>query len=91
MSTVQHARDARADDYVAGFVSDDNWFRFNISLSHIHGDMQLKSYGRRWYADHHLCHAASAAIPSGFPRTNVITPDAMRRSVAARSGIRASQ
>jgi carbamoyltransferase len=73
---LQHARHARADDYVVGVVSEEDWFPFSTSLCLIHGDLQLKSYGRRWYADHHLSHAASAAIPSGFPRTNFITLDA---------------
>jgi len=74
--TLQHARYARAEDYVTGLISDDQLFCFNMSIALIHGDTQLKSYGRRWYADHHLSHAASTAIPSGFPRTNFITLDA---------------
>lgn len=74
--TLEHARYARADAYVAGTLPDDDWFSYSSSLSWLHGDAQLRTYGRRWYADHHLSHAASAAIPSGFPRTNVITLDA---------------
>ena len=72
----QHAERARAGAYVSERVSNADWFEFNTSLSLIHADTQLYTYGRRVYADHHLCHAASAAIPSGFPRTNFITLDA---------------
>ena len=74
--TLRHAQNARAENYLAGVVSDANWFDFQTSLALIHGDTQMKTHGRRWYVDHHLCHAASAAIPSGFDRTNIITLDA---------------
>ncbi|HEX3655351.1 MAG TPA: carbamoyltransferase C-terminal domain-containing protein [Pirellulales bacterium] len=73
--TAQHARNANAESYVAGAVSDSAWFDFHTGLAHIYGDTQLKSYGQRLYVDHHLCHAASAAIPSGFARTNLISLD----------------
>jgi carbamoyltransferase len=73
---ARHARQAHTEDYVVGAVSDANWFEFHTSLALIQGDTLLRTYGRRWYADHHLSHAASAAIPSGFASTNFITLDA---------------
>jgi carbamoyltransferase len=73
---AQHARLACADSYIQGTVSDADWFDFNTSLAIIHGDSLLRTHGRRLYADHHLCHAASSAIPSGFRRANFITLDA---------------
>lgn len=74
--SVGRALCEQAIHYIAGDLSDDDWFHFHTSLSHIHGDTQIKSYGHRWYADHHLSHAASTAIPSGFTQTNFITLDA---------------
>jgi carbamoyltransferase len=71
-----HARLANADRYVAGSLSEEDWFGFSTSLSLINGDTQIKPFGQPWYGDHHLCHAASAAVCSGFPRTNFITLDA---------------
>ncbi len=50
-------------------------FRYLTQIGHIHADAQLTTFGKRQYFDHHLCHAASAAVPSGFDATNVITLD----------------
>jgi carbamoyltransferase len=74
--TLQHVRAARAESYVAGSMAEADWFEFHNSAALLSADTRIKSWGWRWYADHHLSHAASAAIPSNFERTNVITLDA---------------
>lgn len=56
-------------------LTNDEFFEYRSSLAVLHADSQLMTFGRREYFDHHLCHAASAAIPSGFARANVITLD----------------
>jgi len=71
----RHARAANPSDYVAGTLADADRFDFHTSLALVYGDTQLETYGDRQYYDHHLCHAASAAIPSGFARANLITLD----------------
>lgn len=70
-----HARAADPSGYLAGTLIDSDRFDFFTSLDLIHGDTLLKTYGDRQYFDHHLCHAASAAIPSQFAQTNLITLD----------------
>ena len=56
-------------------VSDERRFEFLTSIGLIHADAQLKTFGERRYFDHHLAHAASAAVPAGFEVANIITLD----------------
>tara|TARA_R100000789_G_scaffold99615_1_gene106676 strand:+ start:2117 stop:3721 length:1605 start_codon:yes stop_codon:yes gene_type:complete len=72
---TRHVKSANASDYVAGTLAEQNRFDFLTSLGLVYYDTQLASYGERRYYDHHLCHAASAAIPSDFDQANVITLD----------------
>lgn len=72
---AQHARAAEARSYIDGTLAEADQFGFFTSLALIYGDTHLDTYGERRYYDHHLCHATSAAIPSGMDRTNVITLD----------------
>jgi carbamoyltransferase len=74
--SLEHVGPAAAEAYLAGTLSDADWFAFHNGLASLSADTRITSWGRRWYADHHLSHAASAAIPSAFERTNVITLDA---------------
>jgi len=68
----------RRDDiegYFEGSLSPERNFRLVLNLSLLDRDLQINSFGRRLYFDHHLCHVASAAIPSGFPAANFISLD----------------
>ena len=64
-----------AASYLSGALSEERLFEYHTSLALLNADSRIKPYGNKMYFDHHLCHAASAAIPSGFEETNVLTLD----------------
>jgi carbamoyltransferase len=63
------------EGYLKGSLSPEQNFRFVLNLSLLDRDVRISSFGRRLYFDHHFCHVASAAIPSGFPAANFISLD----------------
>jgi len=62
------------DAYPHG-VSSSSAFEFNTNISFIANDLKIMSLGKRKYYDHHLSHAVSTSIPSGFAATNIISLD----------------
>lgn len=60
---------------LANELSNEDRFQHSTALALFHYDAQIDSFGERQYFDHHLCHAASAAIPSGYAESNIITLD----------------
>lgn len=66
---------AMLDELDVTHLTDDELFEYRTALATLHADDQLRTFGKREYFDHHLCHAASAAIPSAFAQANVITLD----------------
>lgn len=71
----RHVKHTRLEHYFQDELDDQRRFELLTSIGLIHADAQLKTFGERHYFEHHLCHAASAAIPSGFESANIITLD----------------
>lgn len=66
---------ASLEKYLLEDIDNEQRFELLTSVGLFHADAQLKTFGERCYFDHHLCHAASTAIPSNYERTNIITLD----------------
>jgi predicted NodU family carbamoyl transferase len=61
--------------YIAGVLHPSKHFDVRTSLPLIPCEGLIHGPGRRMHFDHHLCHAASTVIPSGFDRANFISLD----------------
>lgn len=52
-----------------------NDFDLYSGITHLAGDLRIIPHGQLQYVDHHLAHAASAVIASGFSAANIISLD----------------
>lgn len=73
--TVEGLTSENAKGYIQGTLSPERYSHLATDMALLYNDMQTPSWGQRLYFDHHLAHAASTAIPSGFASANIISLD----------------
>ena len=68
-------RSVKLPEYLLDQLSLAERFEHRTAIALFHYDTLIEHHGDKQYFDHHLCHAASAAIPAGFDSANIITLD----------------